>query len=91
MARKVWLFWIPEGLEPLSSFHKAKYDNFRRIAYGSLCEAVQAAVIAQPAEKGSGNLPWIRAGSGKGSAVFNWQAILLLSEICTDRSEKKVR
>jgi len=76
MARSIYLFWILEGLEPLTSL-----DRSCGVRFGSLGKAVQEACRSEAEWKAKKHLPWIRAGSGQGAAVFNRQAILLLRDI----------
>jgi len=72
LPRKIAVLWVDEGLEPLTS-----REPFR-VYRGTLCEAVNDALRDREEKKKQGKLPWLRAGSGEGAAVFNLQGILLL-------------
>lgn len=71
-ARKVCLLWVPEGFEPLPS-------NKGEEPCDDLADAISKARKGYADARASKKLPWVRAGTGEGSAVLNVQGILLLS------------
>jgi len=67
-VRDVALIWSPEGVEPLAS-------NLDRQTFPDLRTAITVALTAPDDAK---RRPWLRAGTGQGSAILNYQGILLL-------------
>lgn len=67
-ARDIALLWVEKGLEPLAS---RKADRI----FKSIREAVDAALEPKVRAENDidGRLPWLRAGTGEGSAILNIQ------------------
>ena len=80
-ARKVRLAWVREGLSPSPSFRGFEDRD-------SLEQAVADAIEGYEGRRKSGLLPWLRAGTGAGSAVLNIQGILLLRAALDAKSER---
>lgn len=69
VTREIAIIRAPEGLEPLPSC------QLNRTSYETLYAAIRAALDTP---SGPTDRPWLRAGIGDGSAIFNLQGILLL-------------
>ena len=80
-AREVRLLWLEEGFEPLPSNKDGELcDN--------LADAISRARKGYADARGHKKLPWVRAGTGEGSAVLNIQGILLLNAAFNEGSKK---
>ena len=84
--RNISLIWLPRWLQPTpGAFHVdwGEGPSFNLETFESLGEAVKAAMSQRDAR--GGQLPWIKVGTGEGSAIFNIQGIIVLSEIVQGR------
>jgi hypothetical protein len=71
-AREIALIWAPKGVEIRTSTKEG------RIYFNSLHEAVNAALCEREGKERENLTPWLRAGCGEGSYIFNIIGIKLL-------------
>lgn len=83
MPKQAMLMWIPEGLRPepgAFDLAQAKRLNVTARTFSKLKDAVDDAIQNASAQKTQGLVPWITIGTGQGTAIFNFQAILAMNQ-----------
>lgn len=84
LPRDISLIWVPEGLEPTpGAFNSGRAGpvNLRQTKFDTIRAAVEQAISLMDREyRESRSLPWIKSGTGKGSAIFNREGILALDQ-----------